>query len=407
MVEYPEDTGFCSGNSKATIFRHAVQLGPYCDPGTGAGARFLFNAPVVVCADQISQFELLNEFAINTGTKNDRYTCTKSATFPSGSTASETKTIPRLGILTSFNWAISPSYGICYKVGGTNSSASLAPTPAVAQTSATPSASLSHVPSSPSPVRSPLGLIMLPSEPTRNPALPPQSAPSQPSASTSSVQDKSSSSSSSADGPSVGAVVGGAIAALVCLCIIALVIVRRKSSRGSSPRGQNKGLGNNVDNNEDRPPTTDTDRNIEGLFPQRQLDFVAKQSIVAPSSRVTTKKNGVDNDMATAASATTASATASSAHDQSGSSQTPRYKDQVRPAVWDPTPLVNATALGDLDSPDIQVAQLVAVEPVPTVPTVVATSPEQNARRRPAAEPAGHHVDEPRDDDDDDMPTVN
>jgi hypothetical protein len=81
-----------------------VQLGVYCDLGKGEVAYF--DDLLSECGDEHNQFDFLVE--------SERFTCYETATFPSGSNASQTQTVPLLAITTDPNWVTNPETS-CYQ----------------------------------------------------------------------------------------------------------------------------------------------------------------------------------------------------------------------------------------------------------------------------------------------------
>jgi hypothetical protein len=101
-MEFLPGEAFCNGNARDTAVEHALQLGVYCD---GFPLDVLFADLFMDCVGPHHESIFLNKFGINTGNaQNDRYTCLKSATFPAGSTTSQTMTIGNVSVGTDSGW---------------------------------------------------------------------------------------------------------------------------------------------------------------------------------------------------------------------------------------------------------------------------------------------------------------
>jgi hypothetical protein len=308
MIEYPEQDAFCNGNSISTAVRHAVQLGVYCDGGTGAGEYGVFNDFFFDCGYQHNQFDYLFD--------TYRYTCYESATFPSGSNASLTQTIAPVAISTDMNWVVSDSNKYCSQSERT---------PVVSPTTApvTSSPTSAHVTSSPSKV------VTIPS-PTRMPAI----ATPAPMISPSSLKAQEEQSSTSNGGPPVGAIVGGAIGAIVVVCIVAFLAIRWNAAQKNTPPVQEE--------HKDHSATeSETGRNVELRLPS------------TPSTQ---------GDSVSGARTDTASHS-SSQRSPTGStrrsSRPVRFKDQARSVSMEDVPLVAGLAVGGTSQQEILVAQRV------------------------------------------------
>jgi hypothetical protein len=95
-----------------------LQLGIHCDSTTQG--EFVFYGDLFIdCLDENADFDLMEGAgATDDGIVDYRYTCSKSVTFPAGSTSRQTKIIPSVGISTDLYWSLNPDEA-CYRTRGT------------------------------------------------------------------------------------------------------------------------------------------------------------------------------------------------------------------------------------------------------------------------------------------------
>jgi hypothetical protein len=84
---------------------HALQLGVYCDLPT-QGETVTYGDIFIDCDDEPAMFGYMDSNGDTEGTTGLRYTCSRSVTFPAGSTSSQTQIIPYVGIMTDLYWSL-------------------------------------------------------------------------------------------------------------------------------------------------------------------------------------------------------------------------------------------------------------------------------------------------------------
>jgi hypothetical protein len=225
----------CSGNTVETSLTHALQLGIYCKDPTQGSEEFVFYQDLFIdCLDETADFGFMDVNGVSDGsTEVYRYTCSKSVTFPAGSTSGQVQTIPFVGIATDLYWSTNPDPD-CYQNGTMTAPTASTPTapvplPTLAPTPPDITVTLSPLTPVPAAVLPP-SLAPVPTTPsgllTSSPALVPASVP----VALPTARDVSPSSDS---GFPVGAAVGATAGVLVVAGVVAFLVLRQKS-KGSS-----------------------------------------------------------------------------------------------------------------------------------------------------------------------------
>lgn len=131
-IEFPTSAAFCDGNIINGTVSHAAQLGVFClengnlfSEVVGQEVAYFWDL-FSECGDQYHEVVNLNELGSDVS-NTTRFTCVKSATFPVGSSPSDTNVIPRVSVTTDRRWGSSLTFRSC--VEATNSVPSFPTTP--------------------------------------------------------------------------------------------------------------------------------------------------------------------------------------------------------------------------------------------------------------------------------------
>lgn len=145
-ITHPESAAFCDGNVINGTVSLAVQLGVHCEFNDTLLGGIPFFADIAALFGDAFFHDLVTECGDQYhehGNLDLRFTCLKAATFPVGSSASDTQVIPQVSIMTDYWWNSGTSLFPCVVPGlarnPSTSSVSPALTPIINATTHSPS----------------------------------------------------------------------------------------------------------------------------------------------------------------------------------------------------------------------------------------------------------------------------
>jgi hypothetical protein len=221
-VTYPGVSAFCESNTLSATIQHTVTLGVYCS-GIRPDDPYFFVDLYFECPEPTNEFDVLIADNLGYNSTSGRYSCSASASFASGSSASSPQNISSVTITTDDNWR-SNALSNCYtRVALSNAPVTRAPT--VVMNTTSPSLFPTFTP-----------MDQLTSPPTKPPVA--TAAPILPQETTPTISVQSPQSNNDDSGKVIGGVVGGIAAGIVIMSLIGFFVFRSPVDSSIRPKAE-------------------------------------------------------------------------------------------------------------------------------------------------------------------------